>query len=261
MNTGETFWLTRVTAVQEAFQARDWAGLGGLDPYQQHQLLWKFFDLPRQANSQPTPFLFRADVGERLPRFYVLSKAAPVSRSEQWQVEARAYRPALDAGDRLSFKLRANPVVKKAGDAVLADDGQPKMRKTGSRAGQVKKKVIRHDVVMEAKRRMDWKNLSQEDRPVLAHVIHEAGVEWLRARAESNGFRFDESALRVDGHTVCRMWHGKRSDPASPNIRLSTLDFEGELEVLDAKQFAKCLLDGIGPAKAFGCGLLLVRRI
>ncbi len=175
-------------------------------------------------------------------------------------MEARAYRPALEAGDQLSFKLRANPVVRQVGDTVLADDGQPKMRNTGSRAGQAKKKVVRHDVVMEAKRRMDWKNLPFEDRPALAHVIHNAGLTWLNARAESNGFRFNESTLRIDGHTVHRMRHGRRSHLASSNISLSTLDFEGELEVLDPQRFGQALLKGIGPAKAFGCGLLLVRR-
>jgi CRISPR system Cascade subunit CasE len=41
----------------------------------------------------------------------------------------------------------------------------------------------------------------------------------------------------------------------------SSVDFEGEIEVMDAELFTKALFDGIGPAKGFGCGLMLVRRV
>lgn len=41
----------------------------------------------------------------------------------------------------------------------------------------------------------------------------------------------------------------------------SSVDFEGEIEVVDAELLSKGLFDGIGPSKAFGCGLLLVRRV
>ena len=41
----------------------------------------------------------------------------------------------------------------------------------------------------------------------------------------------------------------------------SSVDFEGELEVTDAPKLVEVLFTGIGPAKAFGCGLMLVRRV
>ena len=44
-------------------------------------------------------------------------------------------------------------------------------------------------------------------------------------------------------------------------IALSTLDFEGELIVTKPEILLPALLNGIGPAKSFGCGLLLVRHI
>lgn len=43
--------------------------------------------------------------------------------------------------------------------------------------------------------------------------------------------------------------------------KLVTLTFEGILHVNDASRLSTLLENGIGPAKAFGCGLLLVRRI
>lgn len=43
--------------------------------------------------------------------------------------------------------------------------------------------------------------------------------------------------------------------------KLLTVTFEGVLCVNDSAQFVKLLENGVGPAKAFGCGLLLVRRL
>jgi CRISPR system Cascade subunit CasE len=43
--------------------------------------------------------------------------------------------------------------------------------------------------------------------------------------------------------------------------KLVTASFEGVLGVADTDALVKHLENGIGPAKAFGCGLLLVRRL
>lgn len=257
---GETYWLTRISPVREAFSYKDWTAIGGLDPYGQHQLLWKLFSLPPKESNSPAPFLFRAEIQEGLPRFFVLSRVVPADASGKWLVEPVEYHPALVAGDRLSFKLRANPVVERHGGVVLGVDGQPKVRKSGPHAGKQKLKVTRHDVVMDAKQRMEWKTLPPDERPNLAHIAHEAGSFWLRERADSLGFQFDEASLRVDSHTVHRLKRHRDTNGKRHDIALGTLDFEGVLEVVDPTRFLSVLYDGIGPAKAFGCGLLLVRR-
>ena len=41
----------------------------------------------------------------------------------------------------------------------------------------------------------------------------------------------------------------------------STLDFSGLLTVTAPEKFLSALYGGIGPAKGFGCGLLLVKRV
>ena len=42
----------------------------------------------------------------------------------------------------------------------------------------------------------------------------------------------------------------------------STLEFDGILAVTEPEVFIeKCLFSGIGPAKGFGCGVMLVRRV
>lgn len=258
---GETYWLTRISPVREAFAYKDWTAIGGLDPYGQHQLLWRLFSLPPKEPNAPAPFLFRAEIQESLPRFYVLSSVVPSDATGKWLVEPVKYHPALAAGDRLSFKLRANPVVERHGGVVLDANGKPKVRETGIHAGKEKLKVTRHDVVMDAKQRMGWKALPPDERPSLAHIAYEAGSGWLRERAESLGCRFDEARLRVDSHTVhCLKGHRDANGKCS-GIVLGTLDFEGAMEVVDPARFLSVLYDGLGPGKSFGCGLLLVRRV
>jgi CRISPR system Cascade subunit CasE len=43
--------------------------------------------------------------------------------------------------------------------------------------------------------------------------------------------------------------------------KLAPVTFEGVLRVRDPKQLAELLENGVGPAKGFGCGLLLLRRV
>lgn len=47
---------------------------------------------------------------------------------------------------------------------------------------------------------------------------------------------------------------------AGRDISLSTVEFSGALTVTEPDAFNRALLRGIGHAKGFGCGLLLVRR-
>jgi CRISPR system Cascade subunit CasE len=49
--------------------------------------------------------------------------------------------------------------------------------------------------------------------------------------------------------------------PAKQEYMLRTQDFSGVLTVADPEIFVKSLYNGIGAARAFGCGLMLVRRI
>jgi CRISPR system Cascade subunit CasE len=42
-------------------------------------------------------------------------------------------------------------------------------------------------------------------------------------------------------------------------VRLSTLDFDGLLTVADPGRFGELLFSGLGPAKGFGCGLMLIK--
>lgn len=260
----QTYLMSRVSPKREAFAYKDWCELGGLDPYGQHKLLWTLFDLPREHQRERTPFLFRAEKNDDgLPVLYVLSTLAPHDASGRWRIESRAYSPDLRQGDLLAFKLRANPVnlAKVPRTTTEAESWLQRRRKEGRNAEKVIPKRIRHDIVMDAKQRMRWKDLPLESRPSLALVAHEAGSRWLREKEEDMGFLVKPDNLRVDGHASYCLKGRRDARGLCRGIALSTLDFEGELEITRPEAFLSTLLSGVGPAKSFGCGLLLVRRL
>ncbi len=98
-----------------------------------------------------------------------------------------------------------------------------------------------------------WQDWKGEDKPLLYTLVRETCGTWLTSRAERLGFKVDDESLALDGYQQHSEKNGR--------LRFSTVDFSGELTVIDPGKFDKALLDGIGHAKAFGCSLLLVRRI
>lgn len=220
-------YLSRICLAPEAHRERDfWQSLSG--PYGLHRALWGLFsDGPQRQRD----FLYREESGA----IYTVSHRAPLAGSGMWLVEQKEYRPRLEPGMRLSFSLRANPVVSRR-------DEQGKQK--------------RHDVVMEAKRRLQEEGLPRGEWPALAAIAYQAGFAWLAGRAQGAGFAVAPANLRVDGYRT----HSLRKHPRARPVCFSTLDFQGELEVTDRERFEQTLFHGMGPAKGFGCGLMLVKR-
>ncbi len=194
------------------------------DSYQLHQSLWRLF----KNRTKTRDFLYRRVEKQGQPSFYVISGCTPEDTDNIWKIHTKDYAPKLSNGQRLAFSLCANPVITRCND------------KTG--------KPVRHDVVMDAK-----KHLKIERPPV--NLIHDAGWKWLTTKAGKFGFRVEQA--QIDSYRQHRFWKGKNKQP----IRFSTLDFDGILTVTDPEQLIHALFTGIGPAKGFGCGMLLVRRI
>lgn len=204
--------------------------------YTEHQWLWRF--LPAPPGSARS-FLFRRRDVDGLPRFYVVSEREPVAPSTHWQVASKAYTPVLTQGEPLAFELRANPVV-----TIRSSDG----------------KAARHDVVMQEKTRLlkdrqltRWADWQTPDRPPLHDLVQRTCGQWLLARCQRLGMAIDEDTLCVEGYEQQR---GKNGE-----LRFSSVDFSGSLRVVDAGALRTALFSGIGHAKAFGCGLLLVRPV
>jgi len=215
---------------RERDAARQWATANA---YGDHQWMWRFF---AAAAGAPRDFLFRRSEVDGLPRFYAVSHRAPRSPADAWQVQSRPYEPQLQTGQRLQFELRANPTVRHGRDG----------------------KSKRHDVVMDAKKRFlsdkgltRWSDLPAGDVPATQMVVHEACTHWLQRQGERHGFMPDAERLSVDAYQ-------QHTDARDRRLSFSSVDFRGELVVTDAAACLHALYRGLGHAKAFGCGLLLV---
>lgn len=235
------------------------------DAYADHALVWQLFPDNEAARRD---FLFRAERdASGWPLFFVLSQREPRGVPGLLRVESKPFAPRIEAGDRLGFRLRANPTEATAepmSDAQLA--GYNARRAEKGRVAKPRRARRRfHDVLMAAKRRHPLPDdVEGESRLVQTEAIDHAAREWLAERLAKAGLRPLNSADRsADGHVPALTWSGylqHRLVHRGRRIQFSSVDYEGLVEVLDPAALAGALRDGIGRAKAFGCGLLLVRR-
>jgi CRISPR system Cascade subunit CasE len=269
--------------------------------YGVHQLLWKLF-----PGEEKRSFLFREEIAREQipfhkgvkgePVFYAVSGSQPLSDHPIFAVESKSYAPKLSNGERLAFRLRANPTI--------------------ARKQEGKKNSPRHDVVMDAqyhllreiaadmsilavgeklniKKRIieAWRqspnplDIEEKLRGIITENERYAEVRtntlkpvelldlalkarmdnaletWFAGRCERLGCAMvqDDSKGRLKFQAEGYQWHALPRKGRDAGF--SSVDFEGEVEVTDAELFSKALFDGIGPAKGFGCGLMLVRRV
>ena len=76
-------------------------------------------------------------------------------------------------------------------------------------------------------------------------------VNWLSQKGRQHGFR-------LLGAQVVRCDVSKTRRPSGGVMVHLWAEFHGALEVTDAAEFQKCLESGVGSAKAFGFGMLMV---
>jgi CRISPR system Cascade subunit CasE len=82
-----------------------------------------------------------------------------------------------------------------------------------------------------------------------------AGRAWLARQAETHGFRVDGETA-VDGYARERI----PREGGKPII-FGRMDLTGLLTVQDPALFLAALAAGFGRSRAFGCGLMLIRRV
>jgi CRISPR system Cascade subunit CasE len=237
------YWLSRVRLRREVSAAALAPILLPADPDARsgatHRLLWTLFaDDPDRRRD----FLWREDSrGSLRPgraSFLVLSARPPTDHHHLFDVESKPFAPDLAPGDRLAFTLRANPVVTRP----HPESGRPR----------------RHDVVMDRLYALP-KGARAEAR--LAAAMLDAGRVWLAGQGARSGFQLPlnaagEPVLRVDGYDQVRVPRGR----GQKVVTFSVLELEGVLEVNSPAVFLEALARGFGKAKAFGCGLMLIRR-
>lgn len=82
----------------------------------------------------------------------------------------------------------------------------------------------------------------------------EEQVTWLVRKAEANGFKVDVNTLRVS--PVAKVEFGRHQ--GEPKVVINKVMYEGILTVTDRDRFIGALTQGIGRAKAYGCGMLTI---
>ncbi len=131
----------------------------------------------------------------------------------------------IAAGQRFRFRLLANPTKR----AALSKDQRQQKKAAGEK-------------VKRPRHQLTWN--SDEDP-------EEIFRNWLGNKADRAGFRLCEVAVGQIGY----VYINKNRD-GDQGQRLRSVRYEGVLEVTDANKLRQSLACGVGPAKAFGFGLL-----
>ena len=87
-------------------------------------------------------------------------------------------------------------------------------------------------------------------------AMEEQGFTWLERQGAKAGFAIRSGEVRVDGYDRHRI----SRKGSAPTMSYSTLDFEGILTIADPTSFLPAVARGFGASKAYGCGLMLIRR-
>jgi len=270
--------------------------------YGAHQLLWKLFPSAGEGRS----FLFREEVAREQvpfhkgvrgePVFYTISGTKPQADHPFFAVESKPYAPLLRAGDRLAFRLRANPTVARKRDGrknsirhdVVMDAQYHLLRELAAEISieaSGDKSQIRKNVFSAWQSLPDTREIDEKLRCIIERNerfaematmslnparlldialkarMNKALEAWFREKGERLGFSVvsDERKGRLKLQAEGYQWHSLPRKGKTAGF--SSVDFEGEIEVINAELLSKGLFDGIGPAKGFGCGLMLVRRV
>lgn len=215
-----------LTEILLGYEAAVKAGLR--DTYAWHQKVWLCFPGREEAARD---FLTRLDPQDGHFRLLLLS-AAPPQRppwcpTDSWR--SKAIPEHFLDGPAFRFSLVANPTMKLV---IRDEDGN---RKKNGRRVPI---VHREDAEDKATGKL---------QPGL--------LSWLARKAEAHGFAFDPSRVR----TVPRARHYFIK---GGTVGLHTgVEFQGHLRVTDPGKFREAFARGIGSAKAFGFGMLVLAPV
>jgi CRISPR system Cascade subunit CasE len=190
------------------------------NPYQLHQALWRLFPGHEDADRE---FLFRVEQLQRGVGTHILMQSAIQPQSVEQSpiiLNWREYVVNIQNGQRLRFRLRANPIK------TIKDSSKGTIEKQG-------------------------KTFTKTVRVPLVHA--EQQQAWLERKLQS--FAQLESLI-VQPEPV--LYFRKAKEGRSGKIQ--TVMFDGILTVTNAEVLSQETRQGIGPAKAFGCGLLSIAR-
>lgn len=163
-------------------------------------------------------------VSAEVPSFDALVEQAGWTANPVWRTaDYEPFLARVTEGQRWVFRLVANPVKSvRSVDELQAERPLPR----GSRV------------------------------PLIKRDDQEA---WLLARSELAGFAISPGAsggLNLRIMQSSRRSFERRSDGQRRTVTLQTVQYDGVLQVSDARRLRRTLVEGLGSAKGYGCGLL-----
>lgn len=203
------------------------------DAYSLHQKIWA---LASQDKKQKRNFLYRVeyDSYQNVKDIYLLAPYQITSQNGVKVAISPRYQPKIEKNERLSFKLTANPIIK---------------RKENGKAKE-------YSLIMDAKQRFKINKQDYLDQYSLDELIYDVGIKWLNRKGEQHGFLVKRFEVIINNEREYNIRPIGRQE-----YTLRTLDFSGILTVTDPSLFLKTLYKGVGSAKSFGCGLMMVKRV
>ena len=234
-----TLHLTRAVLDRDAGAAALAPLLDPPDPDQafdaHHRLIWTLFP----GGDASRDFLWRAD---GRGRFFILSHRTPAQSSLFQRLDTTDFTPQLAPGDKLLFTLRAN----------ATKDRRVPTDRNGRRPNR------RVDLVMDALHGTVGQTVlgsdRVSDRPALRmKVADQVAADWLASQGSRHGFTPER--VRVEDYSVRQIPRGRYN-----RATLGILDLTGLLTMTEPAVFLAALGVGFGRARAFGCGLMLIRR-
>lgn len=208
-----------------------------------HRLLWSVFsDGPERTRD----YLWRS---ESNGRFYTLSKRPPKANGLFEAPECKTFSPTLAIGDRLRFLLRANAVR-----SIAVENG------TGGESKRQRGKKV--DVAMHLLYSVPAGHTSGSNTSTRSEARYDlarkASLEWLENQGKTHGFTVGTDSFVLEDYSTVVLPANRSKKTGQP--RFGVFDMKGEIEVLDPESFIQQLATGFGRAKAFGQGLMLIRR-
>ena len=92
------------------------------------------------------------------------------------------------------------------------------------------------------------------------HVTVAQQTEWLLSRAERHGFTVP-LGVEDEPDVAVQRRHTLNFTRQAKTVTVNTAVFEGRLEITDPDLLRTSLIQGIGPAKGYGCGLLTLAPV
>lgn len=262
-------YLSRLTLNARDRQARSWLG----DCHNLHrEIMFGFRQVDEGPARERLGVLYRVEATDGAEAVTVIVQSA---ERPSWTFGAPAvYRvdgpkdlapieAKFEVGARFRFRLRANPTRRVHPRAATCEDTHELDTSGKWRPAEEIPAAERTGVV----RRLRPDNQAAVGKRVEL-TREEERLAWLARRGEAGaGFELVSARIAQGIDDASRRdFVTTRSDPGARlrsfdrKLTFATALFEGELRITDAGAFRSAFAGGIGPGKAFGCGLLSLAR-